>query len=99
MTWTPGNPSMNVDDKRAVRDVMDIRGVAAYLGLGKSKIYGLIRERKIPASRIGRQYRFSKEIIDAWLRDSVITRPNEDLRRAPPAPSAPSDAGGTVDRR
>lgn len=57
------------------KEVMDIRGVAAYLGMGKSKIYGLIRERKIPASRIGRQYRFSKAIIDAWLRDSVITGP------------------------
>ncbi len=54
---------------------MDIQDLAAYLGIGKSKIYGLIRQRKIPASRIGRQYRFSKEVIDTWLREQLITSP------------------------
>ena len=57
------------------KEVMDIRELAGYLGIGKSKIYGLIRQRKIPASRIGRQYRFSKEVIDSWLRESLITHP------------------------
>ncbi len=90
---------MTTTDERIVKEVMDIRGVAAYLGLGKSKIYGLIRERKIPASRIGRQYRFSKDVIDAWLRDSVITRPDGASRAADGAPSGSSETGGTVDRR
>jgi len=56
---------------------MDIRELSGYLGIGKSKIYGLIRQRKIPASLIGRQYRFSKEVIDSWLRESLITHPTE----------------------
>jgi excisionase family DNA binding protein len=55
-----------------VPDVMDIKTLAQYLGMGRSKIYGLIRLRKIPASRIGRQYRFSKELVDAWLKDRLI---------------------------
>jgi excisionase family DNA binding protein len=55
-----------------VPDVMDIKTLAHYLGMGRSKIYGLIRMRKIPASRIGRQYRFSKELVDAWLKDRLI---------------------------
>jgi len=55
-----------------VPDVMDIKALAQYLGMGRSKIYGLIRLRKIPASRIGRQYRFSKELVDAWLKDRLI---------------------------
>ena len=59
---------------RSVRDVMDIRQLAVYLGLGKSKIYDLIRQKKIPASRIGRQYRFSKVVIDQWLNEKLITR-------------------------
>lgn len=67
----------SVPASRAVREVMDIRGLADYLGMGKSKIYALIRERKIPASRIGRQYRFSKDIIDQWLKEKVITQPTE----------------------
>jgi excisionase family DNA binding protein len=55
-----------------VPEVMDIKTLAQYLGLGRSKIYGLIRLKKIPASRIGRQYRFSKPLVDAWLRERLI---------------------------
>jgi excisionase family DNA binding protein len=55
-----------------VPDVMDIKTLAQYLGMGRSKIYGLIRLKKIPASRIGRQYRFSKDMIDAWLKERLI---------------------------
>ncbi len=55
-----------------VPDVMDIKTLAQYLGMGRSKIYGLIRQKQIPASRIGRQYRFSKTIVEAWLRERLI---------------------------
>ena len=60
-----------------VPEVMDIRTLARYLGLGRSKIYGLIRQRKIPASRIGRQYRFSKSLVDAWLKEHLIMHSEE----------------------
>jgi excisionase family DNA binding protein len=69
-----------VDDKiqnKEAREVMDILELAVYLGLGKSKIYNLIRQKKIPASRIGRQYRFSKAVIDQWLKERLITAPEE----------------------
>lgn len=56
----------------AVPDVMDIKTLAQYLGMGRSKIYGLIRLKRIPASRIGRQYRFSKDLVDAWLKERLI---------------------------
>jgi excisionase family DNA binding protein len=62
---------------KPTKEVMDIKDLADYLGIGKSKIYALIRQRKIPASRIGRQYRFSKEVIDSWLREKLITAPQE----------------------
>ena len=58
-------------------EVMDIKTLAQYLGMGRSKIYNLIRQKKIPASRIGRQYRFSKALIDQWLKEQLITRPDE----------------------
>ena len=58
-------------------EVMDIKTLAQYLGMGRSKIYNLIRQKKIPASRIGRQYRFSRELVDQWLRERLITRPEE----------------------
>ena len=58
-----------------VKDVMSIKELSEYLGIGKSKIYNLIRQNKIPALKIGRQYRFSKDVIDNWLKEKIITIP------------------------
>ena len=63
--------------KREFNQVMDIKELSEYLGIGKSKIYSLIRQQKIPASRIGRQYRFSKEVVDSWLKERIITKKEE----------------------
>lgn len=62
-----------------VPDVMDIREISSYLGIGKSKIYALIRTKKIPASRIGRQYRFYRALVDKWLQENVITEGTQEL--------------------
>ena len=56
-----------------VPDVMDVRELSGYLGIGKSKIYAMIRSKTIPASKISRQYRFYKALIDKWLQERVIT--------------------------
>ena len=64
-------------NRQDVKEVMDIKELAEYLGIGKSKIYSLIRHKKIPASRIGRQYRFSKEIVNNWLKERIITKKEE----------------------
>ncbi len=69
----------NQTQQNDVKEVMDIKELSEYLGIGKSKIYNLIRNRKIPASRIGRQYRFSKEVVDAWLKEKIITRKEESV--------------------
>ena len=62
------------------KQIMDIKELSEYLGIGKSKIYSLIRMKKIPASKIGRQYRFSKDIVDNWLRDKIITIKEDNLQ-------------------
>lgn len=59
------------------KQIMDIKELSEYLGIGKSKIYSLIRMKKIPASKIGRQYRFSKDVVDSWLKDKIITRKDD----------------------
>lgn len=59
--------------------MMDIKELSAYLGIGKSKIYSLIRMKKIPAFKIGRQYRFSKDVVDNWLKDKIITKKEEPI--------------------
>ena len=50
--------------------------LANYLGIGRTTIYNLIKKKKIPASKIGKQYRFSKDVVDSWLKDKIITKKN-----------------------
>ena len=64
-------------DKLKQKEIMDVQELSSYLGIGKSKIYSLIRHKKIPASKIGRQYRFSKTVIDNWLKERIITEKEE----------------------
>ena len=59
--------------------------VLEYLQVNLRTVYRLIKAGKIPAVRVGRQWRFRKRDIDAWL-DSQ--RPRGD-RAAAPAASAP----------
>ena len=60
-----------------MKDVMSIKELSEYIGMSKSKIYQLIKIKKIPASKIGRQYKFSKDVIDEWLKEKIITEESE----------------------
>jgi excisionase family DNA binding protein len=62
--------------------------VLEYLQVNLRTVYRLIKAGKIPAVRVGRQWRFRKRDIDAWL-DSQRPRGGG---RATPASSAPSEA-------
>jgi excisionase family DNA binding protein len=46
---------------------MTTNEMAKYLKLHQITIYKLSKEGKIPAARIGRVWRFDKEVIDAWI--------------------------------
>jgi len=76
-----------MENKSVNKQIMDIKELSEYLGIGKSKIYSLIKLKKIPASKIGRQYRFSKDIIDNWLKERIVTK-KDDLQL-----ELPADAG------
>jgi excisionase family DNA binding protein len=41
--------------------------VAHYLKVDKFTVYRLVTKKKIPAFKVGNQWRFDKKIIDAWL--------------------------------
>jgi excisionase family DNA binding protein len=81
----------NNNNNNSNKQIMDIKELSEYLGIGKSKIYSLIRMKKIPASKIGRQYRFSKEVVDSWLRDKIITK-KEDTQ-LPEKKNNPAETG------
>ena len=41
--------------------------VARYLKVDKFTVYRLVSKKKIPAFRVGNQWRFKKKMIEAWL--------------------------------
>src|SRR5580700_4163273 len=61
--------------------------VLEYLQVNLRTVYRLIKAGKIPAVRVGRQWRFRKRDIDAWL-DSQ--RPRGGSRAAAAPPRAPA---------
>jgi len=61
------------------KNVMTVQEVADYLGFGVTKVYKLIEAKKIPASKIGRQYRFLKAAVDTWLARNIISEDREFL--------------------
>lgn len=50
-------------------DILSVREVAQYLKLNAQTVYRLVREGKLPASKIGKQWRFSRREIEALVRD------------------------------
>jgi excisionase family DNA binding protein len=69
--------------------------VLEYLQVNLRTVYRLIKAGKIPAVRVGRQWRFRKRDIDAWL-DSQ--RPRAGAPRPAPAPPPLRAAGATRPR-
>jgi excisionase family DNA binding protein len=67
--------------------------VLEYLQVNLRTVYRLIKAGKIPAVRVGRQWRFRKRDIDAWL-DSQ--RPRGGSRPAPAASTPVRQASGAT---
>jgi excisionase family DNA binding protein len=53
-------------------DVLSVREVALYLRLNVQTVYRLAREGKLPARKIGRQWRFSRREVEALVHDRPI---------------------------
>jgi excisionase family DNA binding protein len=51
--------------------IMTLEEVAEYLRLKPQTIYTWAQEKKIPAAKIGREWRFKKSIIDKWFIDRM----------------------------
>jgi len=68
--------------------------VLEYLQVNLRTVYRLIKAGKIPAVRVGRQWRFRKRDIDAWL-DSQRPRGGGNSRPAPATPAPARAHAGT----
>jgi excisionase family DNA binding protein len=51
----------------AVREVMDIRQAADYLGISGDTLYRYASEGFVPAFKLGNRWRFRKSLLDGWM--------------------------------
>jgi excisionase family DNA binding protein len=57
--------------RRERTQIMTPKEAAKYLGFHLVTIYRLLKKHEIPAVKIGGQWRFKKDILDAWLTDRM----------------------------
>jgi len=60
--------------KQVQDPVMTIDDLAKYLKLSTSTLYKLCADGKAPGQKVGRHWRFHREVIDQWLRGKGQTR-------------------------
>lgn len=49
-------------------EVFDLEGASEYLHIAGSTLYKYVRAGKIPGFKVGRIWRFKKEVLDDWMR-------------------------------
>lgn len=64
-----------------IGQLMDIKEVARYLGVHEITMYRLIRETDIPTLKLRGQWRFKKDLLDAWIAKGMHKRGERQKRR------------------
>jgi excisionase family DNA binding protein len=49
------------------KEMLDVEGAAALLGVSTATIYSLARKGDIPATRVGREWRFARANLIQWV--------------------------------
>jgi excisionase family DNA binding protein len=73
-----------------VREVMDIRQAADYLGISGDTLYRYASEGFVPAFKLGNRWRFKKDLLDTWMdQKSGVKAVKAPLKMAEPAHRKP----------
>jgi excisionase family DNA binding protein len=57
--------------RRERTQIMTPKEAAKYLGFHLVTIYRLLKKGEVPATKIGGQWRFKKDVLDNWLTDRM----------------------------
>lgn len=49
------------------KEILDVEGAALILGVSSTTIYTLARKGEIPATRVGREWRFARSNLIQWV--------------------------------
>jgi excisionase family DNA binding protein len=69
-----------------VREVLDIRQAADYLGISGDTLYRYASEGFVPAFRLGNRWRFKRSLLDAWMEEksgASIAAPSQPAKVKP----------------
>ncbi len=58
---------MGLSNGKVKHQLMTTCEVSEYLRISRASVYRLVKMKKIPVVKIGRQLRFRKDVIDGWL--------------------------------
>ena len=61
-------------------EILTVQELSDYLKVPVSTLYKLVREGSIPATKIGKHWRFHKDAIDAWITQADQTERAEGPR-------------------
>jgi excisionase family DNA binding protein len=70
--------------------LMNTREVAEYLRIKERKVYDLVREGRIPCTRVTGKWLFPKELVDRWLEQGT-TVPGPEAKAPPPVVAGSHD--------
>ncbi len=62
------SPAISSDE--AAPPFMTVRQVARYLHINEKKVYGLVSEGKLPASKLTGKWLFPRQLVDQWVLES-----------------------------
>jgi excisionase family DNA binding protein len=69
--------------QQMVREVMDIRQAADYLGISGDTLYRYASEGFIPAFKLGNRWRFKRSLLDAWMIQMSGAKPQTNVAVMP----------------
>ena len=55
------------DSMKVEHTILTVHEVAEYLRLSEAKVYRLVNEGQLPVVRLGKTWRFRKDLLDEWL--------------------------------
>ena len=67
-----------------MKEMLNTKEVAEYLSINEKQVYRLIKEKKIPATRVTGKWLFPKNLIDEWVMASARESVNISTKRSAP---------------
>ncbi len=56
---------------------LSVDEIAAYLGIKRDTVYKWIADKRMPAHKVGRLWKFRKEEVDKWVRQGGAAQVDE----------------------